>query len=144
MSRMRDSNKPPIVGFKIEETRPEERLEKLAIQLAEALDNASRLQLDGETYKTAAAAELQKARQLQDVIFQIKEREKNPPAKVSRMDPLAHYDLEDCQEQLKTLKERAVELQAMSDDFTQKANENRNEAQKLQIDIREAQKKLRG
>lgn len=145
MSRMEDaSGDTPKIRFEITESRPEDEPNVLAIKMAECLNTAALAQQDGETYKTAAGAELQKARQLQDVIFQIKEREKNPPAKVSRMDPLSHYDLEDCEKQLKVFKDRAVELQAKSDEFLQKANENRNEANKLQIRIREANKKARG
>lgn len=144
MSRMKDPNYSNIIRFKIEEDVPENSPNVLAIKLAEALDSAAKFQLDGETYRAAATAELQKAKQLQNVIFQIKERAKNPPQKISRMDPLSHYNLQDCELELSKFKARAVELQQMADDFFQKATENRNESQKLQIKIREANKKARG
>ena len=140
MPRMSDSDTPKVT-FKIENDRPEDSPNSLAIQMAECMQNSSQFQTDGEVYKTAASAELQKAKQLQNVIFQIKERQKNPPAKVSRMDPLAHYDLEDCETQLANFKERAVDMQSMADDYFQKADANKNESNKLQIRIREENKK---
>lgn len=138
------SSDTPKVRFEITTDKPEESPNSLAILLAEAMDAASKNQQDGDTYRVAATAELQKARQLQDVIFQIRERRKNPPVKISRMDPLNQYVLEDCEKELKKFKERAVELQSMADDFLQKATKNRNEANKLQIRIREFNKKARG
>lgn len=133
----------PKIRFEITTDNPESSPNVLAITMAECMQNAAQLQQDGEAYKNAASAELQKARQIKDVIFQIKEREKNPPVKVSRMDPLREYDLEDCENQLKIFKDRAVELQAKADEYFQKATENRNEANKLQIRIREANKASR-
>lgn len=125
------------IRIKIDYDRPEDNLSRLAIKLAESLSLASQYQQDAETYKAASQSEMQKANTLQNIIFQIKERKKNPPQKNSRMDPLNEYNLDDCNNEFKLLKERALYLQKKSDEYSNLSSRNRNEANKLQIKIRD-------
>lgn len=123
-------------GIKIEEYNQEDDISFLAIRLAEELHCASAKQKDYESFSAGAFAERKKALNLQDVIFKLKERQKNPPKKVSRMDPLNFYELETCEEELKTYMDRAKEMQEKADMYANEAQKHRNESQKIQIKIR--------
>lgn len=129
------------IRFEITTNKPEESPERYALMLAEAFNGASLRQTDSETFHVSAQSERRKAQQIQDIIFQLKEREKNPVEKVSRMDPLNDYDLEACENQLKDLKENSEELQKKSDEYSQEANGHRQDIVKLQKLIREAHAK---
>ena len=90
------------------------------------------------SFIAASQAERQKAISLQNVIFQLKERERNgPPEKISRMDPLSGYDMVACELELQELKARAQELQSIADDHGQKVIEAKNEIAALNKKIRE-------
>jgi len=142
MSRMKEPG-PSKVSFKIEHDRPEDSPNSLAIRLVEAFQAAANSQADADALRFSAQSERTKAQQIQDAIFQLKERKKNPPAKVSRMDPLNEYSLEACETQLAELKKNSVELQKTSDEHAQEAMRQRNEAERLQRLIREANDKAR-
>ena len=142
MSRMKSPDEPKI-RFEITRDRPEDSLQRMAIQLAEALTKSSTYQVDANTFSEAANAERQKAQQLQGVLFQIKERQKNPPTKVSRMDPLAEYDLESCEKQFEELKKTAQKMQEIADEHFSNAENARREADSLQRKIHKAQKNVK-
>ena len=131
----------PKYRLEITEDRPEDDPVLLAKKLAEALMNASLRQTDAEAFAESSRAERTKARQFQDILFQLKEREKNPPAKVSRMDPLSEYDAVKIKEELEIYKKRAVELQEESDQHAESAKKHRVEAEQLQRKIHELRNK---
>lgn len=128
----------PKYRLEITEDRPEEDPVFLAKKLAEALMNASLRQNDAEQFAESSRAERAKARQFQDVLFQLKEREKNPVPNVSRMDPLNEYDIDMVKEELATYKKRAQDLQEESDKHREEAKHYRIEAEQLQRKINSA------
>lgn len=142
MSRMNDSNAPKI-RFEITEDRPEDSPSRLAIELAEQLTLASVRQRDSATFSVSAQAERTKAQQLQSIIFQLKERKRNPIPNVSRMDPLNEYSMEQCEAEFALLKERAQDMQQKSDLYAQEAKEAQIKAEKLQKKIHDINVKLR-
>ena len=66
-------------GLKVEEYRQEDDTSWLAIQLAESFQAMTNHQNDYNALTASALSERTKAVQLQHVIFQLKEREKNGP-----------------------------------------------------------------
>jgi len=95
---------------KVERTRPENSPEHLAMLLVEALDAERVHMMEEQSYKTNALAEGQKVQQLREVISELKRREKDPPKKISRMDPYATYDIDLCKEELKQAQDRMQEF----------------------------------
>ena len=76
-----------------------------------------------------------KIQQLKDVIRELKEREKNPPKKVSRMDPYNTYDLGLCKEEL----EQAI---SRMQEFTQTSAKHAEDERTAQINQRSLQKRI--
>jgi len=135
------SDEKPQYTLKFEYDRPEDSAQALAIKLAEAFTKSASSQRDAEAFKTNAQSERVKAKQLRDVIFQLKERKKNPIPNVSRMDPLNEYDLEKCEAEFEECKTRAQNFQITSDTFAASAHDSRREAETLQRLIHQANKK---
>jgi len=123
-------------GIRVTEYRQEEDPSHLAIKMAELMNDAVNHDKDYQTFVQAAMAERQKAMQIQNVIFQLKEQEVGGIKSTSRMDPLNTYDLDMCKEQLDNLKESALEFQKIAMDHADKASKARNEAELLQRKIR--------
>lgn len=133
----------PKVRLEISRDRPEDSPSRLAFELAEALNTVSERRNDCELFKTSAAAERTKASQMQDVIFQLKERRRNNVVSTSRMDPLNEYDLDSCEAEFALLKARAQEMQEKSDTYDVEAKAAKLTADKLQRRLHEINSKLR-
>jgi hypothetical protein len=102
---------PPGVTLIVTKNRPEDAPERLAVRLAEVINGIANLQADVRALTGQADAERKKAKGLDAVIFQLRERERNPPAQVRRMDPLATYDMDACIEERDLYQRRAKDLQ---------------------------------
>lgn len=131
-----------IIGLKVEEHRPEDDPGWLAIRLAEALHGASLSRRDAQAFKHSVLSERQKALQIQNIIFQLEERERaKAPPRPSRMDPLNTYDLDTCKEELRQIKERNVEFNEKASQHMADAERFEREANRYQKLIREAHAK---
>lgn len=101
---------------KVERTRPENTAEWLAKQLIEALESERVHRMERQSYEVNARSEAQKIQQFKEVIRELKRRKKNPPKKVSRMDPYNTYDLGMCEEELaQSIQRRQEFIQAIAD-----------------------------
>lgn len=122
--------------LRVTETKQEDDPKRLAIRLAEIINGIGVLYGDVQTFKTQATSERAKAANLRNVIFELKERKKNPPKKVSRMDPYNTYDLEACEKEMKLYKDRAIEMDQTAADQTKKREE-------LQVEMVDVQSRIR-
>jgi hypothetical protein len=121
---------------KVERTRPENSPKWLSMQLVEAFEEERVHRMEKESYKTNACSEGQKVQQLKAVIHELKERKKNPPKKISRMDPYNTYNLDLCKEELTQAMDRMQE-------FTQTAAKHAEGERTAQITQRDLQKRLK-
>ena len=121
---------PPTIRLKAE--RLGATSEQLAVELAEAFRLGNRKRRDGAAYREQVANERLKAGRLNDVLFQLKDRKRNPPAQVRRMDPLAEYDVDMVKEELELAKARSINFQTMSDGFIEEAERADRNAAVLQ------------
>ena len=141
-------------GLRVEEYRKEDDVEHLAIRLAECLSKSARYRKDAEAFNNSARSELRIAQSLQNVIFQLKERNRQrrcakkeaesngeiyvPPKPKSRMDPMETYDLDMCEKEFKERRERGGQLLQKSDKYKREAKVLDQEADELQKRIRQA------
>ena len=121
---------------KVERTRPENSAKWLAMQLVEAFEKERVHRVEKQSYKINANSEGQKIQQLKAVIHELKEREKNPPKKISRMDPYNTYDLNLCKEEL----DQAI---GRMQEFTQIASKHADDERTAQIDQRNIQRRIK-
>lgn len=125
MSRMRTPGTSPV-RFKVEQLG--HTAGDLARLLAEALQNASLKQNDADAYERQAASERVKIRDYNNILFQLKERKRNPPARVRRMDPLNEYDEEAVKEEVEMIKARHANFSTMAAEFKNAAEKARRDA----------------
>jgi hypothetical protein len=137
--RMRDPNKPPnaVVGVKIRVDKGPTP-EQIAIQIAEAYQVQANSSADAAAFKAQAMHERRRANELQGILFQLKERARNPPEKIRRMDPLAEYDADSLKEEMEIYKKRAQDLQVMADQATERVKKARLDAVRLQAEVKQA------
>jgi uncharacterized membrane protein YgaE (UPF0421/DUF939 family) len=125
-----------IIGFKIE-VNDGNTPKTLAIKLAEAMQNSINYRNDARAFREHSQFEVEKAKNLKRVLVQLKEREKNPPTKVSRMDPLAEYNKEAVEQEIDQAMQRCREFAEMANDRETDASQEDQKAIALQRDIRE-------
>jgi len=144
MSRLKDPTLPPeaIVGLKVE-TEPVVKPQDLAIQLVESIENASLHRNNAKAFREHSQYEGGKIRTLNDVLFQLKERKRNPPVKVSRMDPLGEYNVDMIHKEIQQAKERQIEFANKASKEETLAVAEDGKTMKLQKDIRELNAQLR-
>ncbi len=129
------------VAVKVEHSRPS--VESLAVKLAEALHGASRYQVDVRSFRASAAQERRKGAELVVLIHRTKEWRRNPPAKISRMEPLAQYDLDAMWEERKLALRRAGRFDEVAAEYARKIVECEGDAAHLQREIREERERAR-
>lgn len=137
MGRMQPPG-PPRIRLKAE--RLGDTAEHLAVLLAESFRTGARKRRDGDAYRQQVANERLKAGRLNDVLFQLAERRRNPPARIRRMDPLAEYDEGMVKAELKLAKDRSQNFQTMSDGFIEEAEREDRKAAVLQTRIQKLNK----
>ena len=135
MPRMKTPGQAPQIRFKIEEMGL--TVGDLARLLAESLQNASLRQGDAEAYDRQAASERAKVQQLNNILFQLKERRRNPPAKLRRMDPLNEYEEEAVKAEIAMLKKRGAKFADMAAKFRADAEKHRRSADDYQRRLRD-------
>lgn len=119
------------------ETDPEDP-GQLALQLADALNQASTKQADADAFDAAANAEMAKTRSLVDLIFQLRERRRAGITSTSRMDPWASYDVEAMEAQLSEARSNAKEFRKQSTAYKAEAERCRSQARSLQTRLQVA------
>jgi hypothetical protein len=122
--------------LRVTETKPEDAPERLAVRLAEIINGIGNFYAEADAFKRQGTSERSKAAGLRNVIFELKERKKNPPAKVSRMDPYNTYDLEACEAELQGYKDRSVEMDSLAAQQLEKRD-------KLQLEMIDVQSRIR-
>lgn len=98
------------VTFKVE-THPEFTVEQLAIQLAGALQGTMSAQEDTTVFQEDIRTQRRKIMDLQLLLTQIKAFRDNPPAKISRMEPLMQYDKKAIQKEIVEITETIESLE---------------------------------
>ena len=121
---------------KVDRERPENSPQWLSMQLVEAFEEERVHRMQKQSYQTNATSEGQKIQQLKTVIQELKNREKNPPQKISRMDPYNTYDLGLCEEELTQAIDRMQE-------FTQTAAEHATGERAAQVKQRDLQRRIK-
>jgi len=82
------------MGIRLEvTTHPNFTVEDLAMQLAESLQGSFDAQQDVQTFGAQKEVERTKVAHLEGTLKEVKEFKEHPPEKVSRMDPLATYNV---------------------------------------------------
>jgi len=136
------------VSIDVEHTLPENRLENLAVSLAEAYNRKNLAEKDADAFDKQEYNERVKAGNMTTVIFQLKERAREdaqreaqglPPIKRLRMDPLEDYDLEACTAERRQAIDRAQEFRAKADTFREIAKMAERKIPQIQRRIQEAQ-----
>lgn len=145
MTKRQEPNK--VIGFKVEKSKPEESLETYARMLSEASDNEKRARQDAEAYRVNAMNERQKGLELQNIIFDLKQRKRigagpvlNKYGRPSRMHPLNNYSLEKCEKELAKCKFRQSEFQKTADHYDQEAVRLNGKVNEYTIKIRDFNK----
>jgi hypothetical protein len=144
MSRKKYPDLPgsAIVGLKVEH-EPTTTPGQLAIELAESMQNAINYRADAVAFREHSVFEAGKIRKLNTVLFQLKERERNPPEKISRMDPLGEYNLDMINEEIALAKARTKEFSDRASSRETEASAEDNKAVRLQREIRELNESLK-
>lgn len=137
MPRMKSAT-TPSVHIKIE--RMGLTVGELAMLKVEAMQGHSLKQQDAQAYQLQAANERTKGQQFVVVLQQLKDRKRNPPAKVSRMDPLSEYDVDKVKDELEMIKARAQNFSDLSAKYQREAEQHMRDV--VSIDVR--LEKLRG
>ena len=112
--------KPGKYELVVTKSRPEDAPERLAIRTAELLTGIRNGNFDVQAFNTQAQAEKKKATDLTMVIMTLEDRKKDPPKKVSRMDPYATYDLDMCLEERDQYVERSKEYTVTAGEITER------------------------
>jgi len=122
-------------------TEPEFTIEELALQLAEALHGGINAKRDADSFANQMQVETRKIAELEFLIRQVESFHKNPPEKISRMEPLATYSLESLNEQInesKHLRSEWAERQTECLKAIQKYKETEARLQKELTDRRKS------
>ena len=137
MSRKKIENLPDntIIGFKVEHS-PRYTASQLAIMLGEAMQNSINFKADAKAFQEHSEFEIKKVRRFKALLKKLENRKKNPPEKVSRMDPLASYNETLILEELSQSKQR-------SKDFANMASKKKTMAIKEDSRVLELQKEIR-
>lgn len=132
----------PGLKVRIQESRPEETREALAVQLVEAMDRATRAQEDVVAFTEFSSHSREKAVEMRDLIHRIKTegranvRSINPKTgQPRRMDPLQTYSMAALEAEMQQHRDRAQE-------FREKANAAKNIASSARREISVLQRKL--
>ncbi len=125
-----------LVGLKIERLNPETDAKLLAERMAGKYNFEFAARNDARELRAAAQSERAKGTQLTHTLFALREWKKNPPAKISRMDPMQFYDEEQIQEEIRLHGVKAIDLDKLAAERDQMAVKAHNEAVDLQNRIR--------
>lgn len=124
------------MGYRLEvTTHPKFSTEELAQQLAEALHSGINARRDADTFANQMQIENRKIAELEFLVRQVEAFHKNPPEKVSRMEPLASYDID-------SLKEQIEESKRLMSEWADKKSESLNSVQKYREEEARIQKEL--
>lgn len=146
---MSDSKHPgKVIGLKVEHTKPEEALDKLSMQLVEALTGEANWRNDAATYAEEANNFKAKASDLLEVLKKIDERDKiramgQEYKTTSRMDPVLTYNRADVEKEYRRAAEQAEEFRDSSAKFTNLAVDAKKLSDSLQKKIKKIQSDLR-
>lgn len=106
------------MGYRLEvTTHPQFSTEELALQLAEALHGGINARRDADSYANQMQIENRKVAELEFLVRQVEAFQKNPPENVSRMEPLATYNIDSLKEQIeeaKALRAKWADMQSES------------------------------
>lgn len=116
-------------------THPEFTVEELANQLANNLQNAANAQADVIVYQEQIRTEKRKIAEESILMDQIKTFRANPPAKISRMEPMMQYDLEMMEKELALTHDRISDWEKMIEEAIEITQECQKETIRLQKEI---------
>ena len=114
-------------------THPQFNTEELAFQLAEALHGEINCQRDADAFANQMVVENRKIAEIEFLIRQVEAFHKNPPEHISRMEPLASYDISSLQtqaEEAKSLRGEWADKKSMSLVLAYKYKEDQARLQK--------------
>jgi uncharacterized small protein (DUF1192 family) len=124
------------MGIKLEvTTHPEFTVEQLAFQLAECLQSKHNALLDADVFSSQIRIESQKVFSLQNILYEVKRFQQNPPERISRMDPLATYKVTDIMNEIELAKKRAEDWTNRSSEAMAKVTELDKRLAQLQKEI---------
>ncbi len=122
-----------VVSYKVEKMGLTD--EQLARRLAEAMHHETLRRQDAAGFKTAAAMERVKGREMNGILIQLRERKRNPPVRVRRMDALADYDFGKCEDELALIKDRGKDFERMAAEYGADADKAARAATGYQLRI---------
>ena len=121
-----------LVGLKIERLDPERDAKLLAERMANKYQFEYAARGDAREFRAAAQSERQKGTALKQTLFDLREWKKNPPEKISRMDPMQFYEEDKIEAEIKSYQSKAQRLDELAANREELAMKAHNEAVELQ------------
>lgn len=126
------------MGIRLEvTTHPQFSTEELAIQLAEAMHRGINARRDADTFANQMQIENRKISELQFLVRKVEDFNRNPPEHVSRMEPLASYDIESLKKEIDEAKELRAEWANKQSEALKVVQDSKAEEARLQRELAE-------
>lgn len=135
-----------VIGLKIDRDRPEDSPQKLAIQLASAIEREGRFRDDSVAFAKHANELEKKIPKMRDLLERVRERDRlrvigEEPKQTRRMDPMMTYESSAIEQEIKKTQEKIDSLHKESQKKIKESQAAKKDQAILQYKLQKANKK---